>query len=99
VTSALPPVTGSGPAGSDDDDAARWREAVRLRGEHPGWIVLWLAYLQQYRAYPLVQDRHRTIMTAAVPEDLATLIRQAEQASPRRPPLRSTAAVGQEDRP
>jgi hypothetical protein len=90
MTAALPPAAGSVLAG--DDDAARWREAARVRGEHPGWIVLWLACLGQYRAYPLVQDRHRAIVTAADPGDLAAMIARAEQASPRRPRGGITAA-------
>jgi hypothetical protein len=94
MTSAPPPVTGPGTAG--DDDAARWREAARIRSEHPGWIVLWLAHLGQYRAYPLVQGRRRAIVTAPAPDELAAQITRAEQASPQ-PPRRS--AAGKAGRP
>ena len=32
------PPSGDQPAA--DDDAGRWREAARLRREHPKWIVI-----------------------------------------------------------
>ena len=35
------PTPGGLPAATDDAD--RWREAARLRREHPGWIVVWLS--------------------------------------------------------
>jgi hypothetical protein len=92
-----PPAARLGPAG--DEDAGRWQQAAQLRVEHPGWIVLWLAYLGQYRAYPLVQDRHRTIVTAAAPGDLAALIRQAEPGGACGPPCGGPAAAGQAARP
>jgi hypothetical protein len=63
-------------------DADRWREAARVRAGHPGWIVLWLGSLGQYRAYPLVLERHWPIVTAPAADELAALMGQAEQASP-----------------
>lgn len=74
------------PPPPDDGDADRWREAGRLRREHAGWVVIWLARLGQYRAYPLVQARRGTALTASTPTGLTALIRQAEQAARRTPP-------------
>jgi hypothetical protein len=94
AASAVLPAPASLASEPGDDDADRWREAIRLRKEHPGWIVLWLDRLQQYRAYPLVQNRHRKIMTAPDPADLATLIQQADLASARKPPAGGPGAAG-----
>lgn len=44
--------------------------------------MLWLGYLGQFRAYPLVQERHRQIVTAPAAEELAALMSQTEQATP-----------------
>jgi hypothetical protein len=70
-------------------DADRWREAARVRGLHPGWIVLWLGRLGQFRAYPLVQELGRPVLTAPAADELAGLLCQAEQDCPARPPGRT----------
>lgn len=93
MTLTPPPVAGTAPDG--DDDAARWREAARLRSKHSGWIMLWPTDLGQYRAYPRRQDRRRTIVAPAAPDGLAALITWAEQASPGR----RAAAAGMTSRP
>lgn len=67
------------------DDVQRWREAARLRHEHPGWIVLWLARIGQYRAYRL-RGRRDTVLTAPTPVDLVAQIGQSEQEAPGRLP-------------
>jgi hypothetical protein len=68
-----------------DKDESQWQEAARLRQEHPAWLVIWLASAGQYRAYSRVnQGRHEKTLCADTPDDLATLIRQAEQATPTR---------------
>ena len=77
--SVVPIGGGSVPAARD---AEQWRAAACIRAEHPGWIVLWLGYLGQFRAYPLVQERRRQIVTAPAADELATLMSQAEQATP-----------------
>ncbi len=82
-----------------DGDADRWREAARLRREHPGWIVLWLARIRQYRAYPLLQARHGNALTAPAPGDLAAQISQAEQAARRTPPPSHPAPATRRGRP
>ena len=69
-------------AGSD----ASWREAARLRREHRGWIVVWLAPENCYRAYRRLPGARRdTALSAANPAEMASLIRQAELAATARP--------------
>lgn len=78
------PAPGGPPAG---DDADWWREAARLRREHPRWIVIWLAPIRQFRAYARLPGARRdTALTARTPGDLAALITQAEQGARRTPP-------------
>jgi len=64
------------------DDAARWRDAARLRAEHSGWVIVWLARTGQFRAYKrLAGARRDTSLTAATADALATKITAAEQAA------------------
>jgi hypothetical protein len=84
---ATQPTSPSGPG--NGTDAELWNEAKRLRAEHPGWIVLWLADLRQYRAYPLVHARRGTALTAPTPHELAAQINQACKSS-HTPPGSST---------
>jgi hypothetical protein len=66
------------------DDAACWREAARLRSEHRGWIVIWLAREGCYRAYRRLPGARRdTALSAATAQDMAGQIRRAEQAATR----------------
>jgi len=82
VTDCPRPALGDPPA-ADDDDAGRWREASRLRREHPRWVVIWLASIRQFRAYArLPGTRRDTALTARTPAGLASQISQAEQAAP-----------------
>jgi hypothetical protein len=68
-----------------DDDAGRWREAARLRRDHPRWVVIWLAPIRKFRAYARLPGARRdTALTASTPAGLADQIGQAEQAA--RPP-------------
>jgi hypothetical protein len=63
------------------DDAARWRDAARLRAEHSGWVIVWLARTGQFRAYKRLPGARRdTSLTAATTDALATKITAAEQA-------------------
>jgi hypothetical protein len=74
------PPSGDQPAA--DDDASRWREAARLRRDHPHWVVIWLAPIRKYRAYARLPGARRdTALTASTPAGLADQIGQAEQAS------------------
>jgi neutral trehalase len=74
-----------GGASAERDDARNWREAARLRREHPGWVVLWLDRTGEYRAYRLRQARHDSVLAAATPADLVAQIGEAERAA-RTPP-------------
>ena len=68
--------TGSPP---QQDDVC-WREAARLRREHRGWIVIWLAAENRFRAYRRLPGARRdTALSAATAAEMADLIRQAEQ--------------------
>jgi hypothetical protein len=74
------------PAGAPPpgEDAVRWRDAARLRAEHSGWVIVWLARTGQFRAYKRLPGARRdTSLTAATAEALATRITAAEQAATR----------------
>jgi hypothetical protein len=65
----------------DEVDQLRWEEAAQLRGEHRGWIIIWLSAHSQFRAYRrLPGTRRDTVLSAATGRDLAAQISQAEQA-------------------
>ena len=67
------------------DEDACWREAARLRRENRGWIVVWLAPENCFRAYRrLPGTRRDTALSAATSAEMADLIAQAEQAASRR---------------
>jgi len=73
-------VTAASPA--QQDEAARWREAARLRAEHRGWIVIWLAPEHCFRAYRRLPGARRdTAISADTSAQMADLIGQAEQAA------------------
>jgi hypothetical protein len=77
----IPPPPGAGhPPGGGD--ARRWREAARLRHDHPGWTVIWLASAAEFRAYRrLPRTRRDTALAAPTADGLAARITAAEQAS------------------
>jgi hypothetical protein len=67
-------------AGSSAQDGACWQEAARLRREHRGWVVIWLAAEDSFRAYRrLPGARHDTALSAGTAAQMADLIQQAEQ--------------------
>jgi hypothetical protein len=77
------------PAARDDspaeaDDTARWQAAKQLRQDHPGWIVIWLSQIGQYRAYPKFRAPRGTAPTALTTEQLAAQMNQIERTA-RRP--------------
>jgi hypothetical protein len=76
------------PAATPDHDAACWQAAAQARRQHPGWIVIWVAQLGRFRAYPLFRAPSGTSVTAATPQELTAGMEQAEQAA-RRPRGRS----------
>jgi len=70
---------GAGSAAQRDDVC--WREAARLRRENRGWIIVWLAPENCYRAYRRLPGARRdTALSAATAGEMADLITQAEQA-------------------
>ena len=64
-----------------------------MRHEHPGWIVLWLPHLGWFRAYPLVLELRRPIVTAPAAQELAALMEQAELDYPAPRPRRPAAST------
>jgi len=76
-----PAVARGGVAGGGDGgDGARWREAAQLRAEHRGWIIVWLAPENCFRAYRRLPGARRdTALSAATADQMAVLIGQAEQ--------------------
>jgi hypothetical protein len=71
------PGTGQEQQGDD----ACWREAARLRAEHRGWVIIWLASERCYKAYRRMRGARRdTGLSAATASEMAALIVQAEQA-------------------
>lgn len=72
-----------------DDETARWREAALVRGEHPGWVVIWLARVRRYHAYHRFTGARRdTVLIAATSGQLAAKIVKAERAAKAAPPRR-----------
>jgi hypothetical protein len=79
---AVPGNTPGNPGACDDD--ARWREAARLRSQFRGWIVIWLARENCFKAYKRLPGARRdTALSAATSAEMADLIGQAEQAAAR----------------
>ena len=69
------------------DDTARWQVAKKLRDQHPGWVIIWLASISRYRARPLFRTARETVLTAQTAEELAAQMDHTEQAA-RRPRAR-----------
>jgi len=81
-TATRPEPESAGDPRLTDDDAARWREAARVRDEHPGWVVIWLARLRRYHAYHRFTGARRdTVLIAATSGELAAKIVKAERAA------------------
>ena len=71
----------AGSRAQEEEDAC-WREAAQLRSQFRGWIVVWLAPENCYRAYRRLPGARRdTAISAATPGEMAVLIGQAEQAA------------------
>jgi hypothetical protein len=89
VTPAPGPAAADPPPGADrpaSGDGGRWREAARLRHEHGGWAIIWLAPSAEFRAYRrLPGERRDTALSAPTAEALAEKITQAEQTAARTP--------------
>ena len=76
----IPPPAASEPG----EDAARWQAARQLRGQHPGWVIIWLASISRYRARPLFRTQRETVLTAQTPEELAVQMDHTEHRRYRR---------------
>jgi hypothetical protein len=77
---------------AQQDQDACWREAARLRTEHRGWIIIWLAPENCYRAYRRLPGARRdTDLSAATSAEMTALIGQAEQAAAVRSARRAPA--------
>jgi hypothetical protein len=74
-------VSTSEPVEAGGGEAERWLEVVRLRNEHPDYVIIWLAPTRQFRAYPLNNARRADALTAVTAADLAE---QISRAPPRR---------------
>jgi hypothetical protein len=79
-------MIGPGPASGrppdSGDETEHWREAARLREEHAGWVVVWLARDRQYKAYKRMPGARRdTALAASTAADLSAQITDAEQAA------------------
>jgi hypothetical protein len=69
---------------AEKDDTAKWREAAALRGEHPSWVIVWLASIGRFRAYRRLPGARRdTALTDLSATGLASQITHAEQAGGR----------------
>jgi hypothetical protein len=78
--------------GSEPDDAARWREAAELRGQHSKWVIVWLASIGRFRAYRRLPGARRdTALTDPTATGLADQITRAEQAATTPPASRTRA--------
>lgn len=76
-------LTQAGQGGADD--TARWEAAAQIRGERPGWVVIWVARKGEFQARPLFRARPGTVATAATPKGLTAQMDSIEQAAqPRR---------------
>jgi hypothetical protein len=74
-------------------DAERWREAARLRGEHPRWVIVWVAGPGEFRAYArLPGTRRDAALVAPAADDLAAQIDRTEQAATARSARRGRSA-------
>lgn len=62
-----------------EQNDARWREAASLRAQFRGWVVIWLAAENCFRAYPRSSTARRaTGLTAPNSADMAELIKQTD---------------------
>jgi hypothetical protein len=67
---------------AEDENAWCWREAARLRREHPHWVIIWLSPAHEFRAYGRLPGARRdTALTASTTARLAALIGQVEEAA------------------
>ena len=67
------------PGQEKEQNDERWREAASLRAQFRGWVVIWLAAENCFRAYPRSSTARRaTGLTAPSSADMAELIKHAD---------------------
>jgi hypothetical protein len=59
--------------------AERWLEVERLRNEHPGYVIIWLEAVGQFRAYRLSEARRADGLIATTAAGLAEKMSRAPQ--------------------
>lgn len=62
-------------------DLAERRIAEQIQDLRPNWLVMWGVSSRRYWAFPLFNAERGTIVSAAGPEQLLTLMNQAEIAA------------------
>jgi hypothetical protein len=87
--SKAPSAGDAGPA--RDEDAVCWQAAKQIREEHQRWVVIWLARIGQFRAYPKFAALRGTAPTAKTVGELTAQMEQVEHTA-RRPRGRSGQA-------
>jgi len=85
-----PDMTAADPRPEAEDEGRRqaaaddegWRQAAaRIRREHPGFVVIWVARLGKFRAWPLIRAPRGTVLTAETPDEMAAQMAGLEQAA------------------
>jgi hypothetical protein len=77
-----------------NEDACRMA-AAQLQHDHQHWLVMWGCYTRRYIAFPLFPVPRGTILTAAVPDEMAAKMRRQERSAGVRVPPPSPAPDGQ----
>jgi hypothetical protein len=73
------------PGQEKEQNDERWREAASLRAQFRGWVVIWLAAENCFRAYPRSSTARRAIgLTAPSSADMAELIKHADASRTRK---------------
>jgi hypothetical protein len=65
--------------GAGDDDESQRRAAAEMRRQHPGFVVIWVASLGRFRAWPLIRAPRGTVLTAQAPGELTIQMERLEQ--------------------
>jgi hypothetical protein len=80
----LPVDTAEATVMPEFSDSENRQTAQEIERQHPGWIVIWGAYSQQYVAFPKFRVPPGNILTAGYPPALAERMRAVESRAQRR---------------
>jgi hypothetical protein len=69
---------------ANDEDASRWEAVRQLRRERPRWVIIWVAQIGKYRAYPPFRAWRGLVVTAATTDETAAQMDQIERACSQR---------------